>query len=218
MEPPGSTPTDSTPPEAEHAPGTGPWMWRAPDHQAAKHRSIGAGVTPRFRSRARRHTNRVAPGSPPPLVSVPSATLSSKRECGPVAPPGRCRRRRPRRRGALRRAGVNNCAHPEGPETRAQRGARQPNESPSGDRSPNHARRTRRQGAAGAAGAAQKADHTSRGVYLASQARASGNPINSSSSAKSAISPATSRVVPCSFNALSVFWIDRMQPRISECG
>ncbi len=97
-------------------------------------------------------------------------------------------------------------------------GLANPTNPPSGDRSPNHARRTRRQGAAGAAVSDQKADYTSLGVYLASQARASGNPINSSSSAKSAISPATSRVVPCSFKALSVFWIDRMQPRISECG
>ena len=40
--------------------------------------------------------------------------------------------------------GVNNCPHPGGPETRAQRGARQPTESAPGDSSPNDARRTRR--------------------------------------------------------------------------
>ena len=124
------------------------------------------------------------------------------------------------RAGAAHYAGPGSTTVPIRKAQRPERseGLANPTNPPSGDRSPTDARRTRRQGAAGAAGADQKADHTSLGVYLASHARASGNPINSSSSAKSAISPATSRVVPCSFNALSVFWIDRMQPRISECG
>ena len=61
---------------------------------------------------------RIHPGSGP----VPGAT----RQSVGGSTLGRCRRRRPRLSGALRRAGVNNCPHPGGPETRAQRGARQP--------------------------------------------------------------------------------------------
>ena len=65
---------------------------------------------------------------------------------------------------------------------------------------------------------AYRASQASRGLYLASHARASGKPMSSSSSEKSAISPATSRVVPCSLRARRVLSIDRMQPRIRECG
>ena len=227
MEVPGSTPTDSTPREAEHAPGNGQWKkprfrtsacrWRAPDHQASATPIKWRRSYPRFS---------LVPGATPiewrrglrRLWSPCQAPHCSERECGPGAHPRAvtAAQAAPSRRTTPGR-GYNRYSSRRPRDPSAAR-ARQPNESPSGDRSPNHARRTRRQGAAGAAGAAQKADHTSLGVYLASQARASGNPINSSSSAKSAISPATSRVVPCSFKALSVFWIERMQPRISECG
>ena len=120
--------------------------------------------------------------------------------------------------GALRRAGVTTVLIRKAQRPERSEGLANPRNPPSGDRSPNDARRTRREGAAGAAGADQKADHTSLGVYLASQARASGKPISSSSSAKSDISAATARVVPSSLSALSVFWIERMQPRIRECG
>ena len=97
MEVPGSTPTDSTPREAESRPGNRAaeklafrrsMLLACPHHQASAPPIEWRRGYPRFRSRARRHTNRVAPGSPPALVPVPGATLFRKRVRSGGAPQG----------------------------------------------------------------------------------------------------------------------------------
>ena len=205
MEGPGSTPTDSTPREGESRPGNGAVESRSSGHlNVVDHQ---ANATPIEWRRSHRR-----------LWSPCQAPHCPQREGGPGTPQGgaggagRAERRITPGRGSTT-VPIRKAQRPERSE-----GLANPTNPPPSDRSPTMPGVLAAEGAAGAAGADQKADHTSLGVYLASQARASGNPISSSSSAKSAISPATSRVVPCSFKALSVFWIDRMQPRIRECG
>ena len=73
-------------------------------------------------------TGRVAPEVPSAQTPVRRHPVQQENVCRFCNQGGRCRRRRPRRCGALRRAGVTNHPHPEGPETRAKRGARQPHE------------------------------------------------------------------------------------------
>ncbi len=97
--------------------------------------------------------NRVAPAPPP--AQTPRRRHTSKKSVRAMSHPGLRWRRRPCRAAHYAGPAVAALTHPDDPETRAQRGARQPSAPPLATAPPNRPGVRAVEGAAGAAAAAR---------------------------------------------------------------